>query len=586
MVIEINSNKLCNERQTIDLTNNRVLTLVGENGCGKSSILEEIFKQSVQLNDKTVVCFSSGQNETYSTIYLPYISNARNIVRKKDDADILGLDDIKTFFFSYDWSKLLVFFASILKKDGLTHNFLKEKYIDINEHNEDISSLLSFSIEVGQVYINAIAEALKKEETDFEIPTLRKTKFHQILEKLVTSKISADYEFDNTLRNSRVEINGSDVIQIFGRNKTDIFSFFSVATANDYFIDIKETELKFKNALSIKELSDGEFQLLAIYSIIDLFDSANTLFLLDEIDSHLYYKNIVNVWRTLNQINGKLITTSHISDSLVQNNYTSLKIVEKGKIVSDCIANELVDRLKNLSNSNEYYYKIASKISFIALVEDESDWIIFKELAKIKLGQNYDEIKINKIQIIKCSSGYSSQSERLGKAKVNWVENFIKVNSSFDTQSIFLICDRDDFTINDFHLNGVEIIGAHRYRKDFGERNKSKAYLLAWKRKQIENYLLSFSMLSNQGKLADINIELAAPYQLIANNPMDIRQVQDLEIKSKIQTIYVNNGQFRTANNPEGVDFNLLKSAISQVPATEISEDIENMYNFIVSKIN
>ncbi len=586
MVIEINSNKLCTERQTIDLTNNRVLTLVGENGCGKSSILEEIFKQSVQLNDKTVVCFSSGQNETYSTIYLPYISNARNIVRKKDDADILGLDDIKTFFFSYDWSKLLVFFASILKKDGLTHNFLKEKYIDINEHNEDISSLLSFSIEVGQVYINAIAEALKKEETDFEIPTLRKTKFHQILEKLVTSKISADYEFDNTLRNSRVEINGSDVIQIFGRNKTDIFSFFSVATANDYFIDIKETELKFKNALSIKELSDGEFQLLAIYSIIDLFDSANTLFLLDEIDSHLYYKNIVNVWRTLNQINGKLITTSHISDSLVQNNYNSLKIVEKGKIVSDCIANELVDRLKNLSNSNEYYYKIASKISFIALVEDESDWIIFKELAKIKLGQNYDEIKINKIQIIKCSSGYSSQSERLGKAKVNWVENFIKVNSSFDTQSIFLICDRDDFTINDFHLNGVEIIGAHRYRKDFGERNKSKAYLLAWKRKQIENYLLSFSMLSNQGKLADINIELAAPYQLIANNPMDIRQVQDLEIKSKIQTIYVNNGQFRTANNPEGVDLNLLKSAISQVPATEISEDIENMYNFIVSKIN
>lgn len=586
MVIEINSNKLCTERQTIDLTNNRVLTLVGENGCGKSSILEEIFRQSVQLNDKTVVCFSSGQNETYSTIYLPYISNARNIVRKKDDADILGLDDIKTFFFSYDWSKLLVFFASILKKDGLTHNFLKEKYIDINEHNEDISSLLSFSIEVGQVYINAIAEALKKEETDFEIPTLRKTKFHQILEKLVTSKISADYEFDNTLRNSRVEINGSDVIQIFGRNKTDIFSFFSVATANDYFIDIKETELKFKNALSIKELSDGEFQLLAIYSIIDLFDSANTLFLLDEIDSHLYYKNIVNVWRTLNQINGKLITTSHISDSLVQNNYNSLKIVEKGKIVSDCIANELVDRLKNLSNSNEYYYKIASKISFIALVEDESDWIIFKELAKIKLGQNYDEIKINKIQIIKCSSGYSSQSERLGKAKVNWVENFIKVNSSFDTQSIFLICDRDDFTINDFHLNGVEIIGAHRYRKDFGERNKSKAYLLAWKRKQIENYLLSFSMLSNQGKLADINIELAAPYQLIANNPMDIRQVQDLEIKSKIQTIYVNNGQFRTANNPEGVDLNLLKSAISQVPATEISEDIENMYNFIVSKIN
>ena len=85
--------------------------------------------------------------------------------------------------------------------------------------------------------------------------------------------------------------------------------------------------------------------------------------------------------------------------------------------------------------------------------------------------------------------------------------------------------------------------------------------------------------------MADINIELAAPYQLVANNPMNIRQIRDLEIKSKIQTVYVNNGQIITANNPEGVDFNQLKMAISQVPASEISEDIEKMYNFIVSKI-
>lgn len=262
-----------------------------------------------------------------------------------------------------------------------------------------------------------------------------------------------------------------------------------------------------------------------------------------------------------------------------------MRIVEKGKIIQNGIANDLVNRIKNLSNSSEYYFKVASKIPFIVLVEDESDWIIFNELAKIKMGINYSNSKFESIQVIKCSSGYSSQSERFGNSKKDWVDKFIDINSTFSTKVIFMICDRDEFTLNDFHnINGVEIIGAHRYSKKFNSQ-KSSAHLLSWKRRQIENYLLSFTMLSNNHKLEDINSELGDRYRLVETNTMDIRQIQDLEIKNKIQSLYVDNGQLKTPNNPEGINFEKLTIIIKDIPASEISEDIEKMYNFIVSKI-
>jgi hypothetical protein len=44
--------------------------------------------------------------------------------------------------------------------------------------------------------------------------------------------------------------------------------------------------------LEFEQLSDGEYQLLSIYALIDLFDSENTIFLFDEIDSHLHFNNI------------------------------------------------------------------------------------------------------------------------------------------------------------------------------------------------------------------------------------------------------------------------------------------------------
>ncbi len=58
-----------------------------------------------------------------------------------------------------------------------------------------------------------------------------------------------------------------------------IITFFTQAADNDYFFDKPTAQLNFKNDLFVSDLSDGEYQILFIYALLDLFDDEDTLFL-------------------------------------------------------------------------------------------------------------------------------------------------------------------------------------------------------------------------------------------------------------------------------------------------------------------
>ena len=79
MEIALAPNQLCTDRQT--LTVDKVATLIGENGCGKSTILHSIFNSRITGSEEEngrLICFTSGQNENFSGIF----SNRINRLRK------------------------------------------------------------------------------------------------------------------------------------------------------------------------------------------------------------------------------------------------------------------------------------------------------------------------------------------------------------------------------------------------------------------------------------------------------------------------------------------------------------------------
>lgn len=576
MVIEINSNKLCNERQTINFTNN-VLTLVGENGCGKSSILEAVFEKYIEDEQIRTICFSSGQNELFTNLFYRHKQRNRRYLQKEEN------QYISSFYFNYDWVRVLVFFASVLKQNGRVREFLVSRgYIDVNGE-DDVSSKLHFPFRIRKYYKARIDNEILEEakpDFDFETKLVRKSYFHEILVRLL-AVYNITFEFGDekyqTLFKRGLELNSSKVFQIFtDKDINRIFSFWAIATHTyERNIDIDECSLVFKNNMEFRQLSDGEYQLLSIYALIDLFDSNNTIFLFDEIDSHLYYRNLEKLWNVLkNQLSGKVITTTHIADSILRNDYDDLKLIERGKIENELTLRELAKRLTSVVGKEKFEFQLASRTKNIVLIDHEDDWMIFKKLASKKLNED-TSLVFSKIIPFQRTSNFNNNYDVFGLGKLKFVKEFKEqINgTNIQTQKIFLICDKDKLSRNSIS-NDLQVGFPNDY-KELKNFNNISTFLLSWKRLEIENYLLSVSMLNNKGKLNDLQNQFGRVQLSINDNLDDCADIEEFDAKALLHPLY----------KPNGFSETLLDNLIDLIPNEEISGDIVTMYTFLKDNI-
>lgn len=597
MELVIPANKIYNQPQSLTLDSS-VMTFVGENGCGKSAILESIFKKYLLdiQEDTDLFAFSSGNNESFSSIFQKNIRNIEKLVvddlsYDEEDESARINNAINTIYFDRSWVRLLLFFATALKRNGRVIEYLKSKdLVDVDGHGNDTTTYLSFPFRIRKYYSYKIITAREKEAVEPDFQSIRRTFLHQYLVKL------SEHFYDNfdiedeeaRIVKSKCIFDASDASLVFGNDTNRIFTFLAWATNYDQFIFRNDCELFFKGDLELNQLSDGEHQLLAIYALMDLFDSEKSLFLLDEVDSHLYYRNIQKLWEVFGAISGKVITTTHSADSIILNEFSNIKLVENGKIENDTVANKVLDRLESLAAGGNYKLTVAAKVKYLALVEDYFDWFIFTELCKKKVP-DFDLNVMQQIHYIKCSSGFYNNGQVFGDSKIKWVNSFNNHNTDSATKSVFLLCDRDNLPIQDIQNSGWVINAQNIQRPNKiqlkGAGNNRFAYLMSWKRREIENYLLSFTMLSAHGKLDEINHELAAANQLQANNPCDNDGIRNLDVKTKLQSLYLKDGLVHIPTDESGVDYNKLAAIIAEIPTNEISEDILNVYNFIKGKI-
>ena len=588
MKLTLAPNPLHDQSQTLYI--DKVATLIGENGSGKSTILHSIFSE--RLNSSGVsklrtVCFSSGQNESFSKNFNEHVRRIRR--RGKSMA-------LSSFYYDKTWSKLLVFLATTLIRDGKTRAFLLEKGYaeesqDINK--DDISSKLSFSFRIDKRYAQRVQAALKKEEVG-EKGTLRQTPFYRSLESFVEGLIDRNYLFEDKLPTREVELSSYELLSIkFARIDPDedidevdfgddpSISFLTQAV-NGNFINKRSFKLRLLGNIELDDLSDGEYQLLFLYALIDLFDGPQTLFLFDEADSHLHYKNVEKLWSLLHSIQGKAITTTHLLDSISakENSIEHLKVVEHGRINEDNKIKQLINRLSVLSRAKSVEFEVCGKLPNIALLDDYNDWIIFTKLAS---RAGLDVNRLATVHAMKKSSSYATVNETFGKSKIDWLHGLSKIESPLVTTQIFLICDRDEAALDWNTANGVQVNGKV-YREllnavQWPGGARVLPYLLAWKRREIKNYLLSYSALQHYRVLGQVNNAelLRAPCYLQQGNPGDNDDIRRLNAKSVIDPLINTDGV--------GLDTERLQAYIDLIPKEEISEDITNMYNFIIGKL-
>ncbi|KKD58532.1 ABC transporter ATP-binding protein [Grimontia sp. AD028] len=587
MQLTLAPNPLHDQPQTLHI--NKVATLIGENGSGKSTILQSIFSEGLNGGDHAhlrTVCFSSGQNESFSKHFNEHVKK----IRRRGKSMVLS-----SFYYDKTWSKLLVFLATALVRDGKTRTFLLEKGYakesqDINR--DDISSKLSFSFRVDKRYAQRVQDALKKEEVG-EKGTLRQTPFYRSLESFVEELIDREYLFEEKLSTKTIELSSYDLLSVkFARINPDedldevdfgddpSISFLTQAV-NGNFINKRSFKLKLLGNIELDDLSDGEYQLLFLYALIDLFDAPNTLFLFDEADSHLHYKNVEKLWSLLHSIQGHAITTTHLLDSISanENRIEHLKVVEHGRINEDNKIKQLISRLSVLSRAKSVEFEVCGKLPNIALLDDYNDWIIFTKLAA---RAGLDINRLATVHAMKKSSSYATANETFGKGKIDWLHGLSKIESPLVTTQIFLICDRDEAALDWNAANGVQVNG-QVYREllnaiQWPRGTNVSPYLLAWKRREIKNYLLSYTALAHHNLLGQINNgDIAQRNHLQSNNPGDNDDIRRMNVKDIINPLINTDG--------EGLDPAKLQTYIDLIPPAEISEDITNMYNFIIGKL-
>lgn len=598
MELIIPKNKIYNQQQTLQLDSS-VLTFVGENGCGKSAILESIFRKYLVdiQQDTDLFAFSSGNNESFSSIFQRNIRNIEKLVvddlsyDEAENANARIRNAINTIYFDPSWVRFLLFFATALKRNGKVIEYLKSKnLVDVDGQGNDMTTHIGFPFRIRKNYNYKIINAKRREENNPEFQSIRRTFLHQYQVRL-TDHLFEDFDIEED--EARIVktwkwFHAKNAALVLGNDTNKIFTFLAWATNFDNFIFRGDCKLIFKGGLELNQLSDGEHQLLAIYALMDLFDSEKALFLLDEVDSHLYYRNIKKLWDVFGVIKGKVITTTHSADSIILNEFSNIKLVDKGKIENDTVANKILDRLESLSAGGNYKLTIAAKVKYLALVEDYFDWFIFTELCKKKVA-DFDLNVMQQIHYIKCSSGFYNNGQVFGDSKIKWINSFNNHNSDSATKSVFLLCDRDNLPIQDIQNSGWVINAQNIQRPNKiqlkGAGNNRFAYLMSWKRREIENYLLSYTMLSAHGKLNEINHELSAANQLQAGSPCDNDGLRNLDVKSKLQPLYLKDGLAYIPTDESGVDYNKLAAIIAEIPTNEISEDILNVYNFIKGKI-
>lgn len=607
MELTLGSNPLYAEEQKLKI--NKYTALIGENGSGKSSILQSIFEGKMAgtlLLDWKVVCFSSGHNERYSKEFTKYLKQARKSKH--------GLS-LNCFFYDKSWSPLLIFLASILKKEGKVRELLRSLDLvsESDDLGDDISTSLTSSFRIDKQFLSKVAQALKQEESG-EIETLRSTPYFRSLSSFIENTVDREYDFENTISKRNITITSENIFSTSFESPIDesqekiiehpSVTFLTQAIDADNPITKDSLRLVFNNEITLNDISDGEYQLLFIYSLLDLFDSEKTLFLLDEADSHLHYRNISKLWSAISDAEGKSLITTHLLDSISEIGVEHINVVKKGSVLPYTERKELQARLEELSNIKKAKLKTYSLHERIVLMDNENDWEIFSRLVKKKLRDiNGVERKLNKFCCISVPSGWDMHTSKFANSKMKWLESFFSYidGSSPKTDNIYLICDRDNLPLDSIDNETLELKGGKDFIKSSINKSALKASLMVWRRREVKHYLLSFSALKHHGLLEKINNDLLGLASHLHKNMTGDEQclVNNLGQKIPILTRHIpeetdyNNGLALLSSekvknilgplieNSDGMSIELLEKYIDLIPAEEISADIISMYEYI-----
>ncbi len=517
--LKVNLNKRKNFRQAEIPLFSGLNVLIGTNGSGKSSLMESLFSAYLDDSDKSIVGFTSGQNENFTELFATHLAK----VRKQLNSGKVSA--VKTLFFDRKWSSLLILLSTFLRRAnkveggfsaaGMCSQYLLDKGYRIRD--------FSFSLQVPKKFFElykvdefqtSYFAQLVEQLTDVDANTKAAQKPKLISLSEIGSDAPTSTVQDGVLSN-QVILGLSRILEsLSGAHHERIEQlhyltyFFQIASITESYVDMEGNNLEFEmrgQGVDFRHISDGEYQLLSVYAIVDLFGDEFDFILLDEVDSHVHTSAIPCLWSTLSEIKKSVVVTSTHSP-------ISLKYIDSNRILSlkGGSVREGITKLADLQlifdskHSSENVLALCFRFAKqIILIDSLKDWEILIELFRRKLGADFNkglqDYSIQELSSTRENFHQDKDSKDKFVAKLSHIyshELSPEDHKKIDLRLLVSLKDRDGEALKNTYLNQGEFFAITQEKQPLAlsQRKKIELIDIYLHRREIENYLLTESV--------------------------------------------------------------------------------------------
>jgi len=381
--IEIGKNRVNGYKNLIDFkldftTQDGLTILIGNNGSGKSNLLEAISLIFYKL-------YNDDLDSLDFKFLVEYEKNNKNI----------KINNIRNLKFRIDNVETTkdIFYTSL-------NDNTPDKIFTIYSGEElrlweecDIAILLLFIKDENK--ISTILNGCKIDKIMLNIHNTNLDKFHRTSPNNITKVFNAlKIKLDTNKKVSFEEFKTTKYINEYG-DETEIISVLqelyyillvALLPIEDDYKTLNKIKIEFDNDLTIAEFSEGQKKEILITFITEVLASRNSLFLLDEPDSHIHpikKLNLINILK--NSDTQSIIMTTHSPTLIREIEAKHLVLIQDGK-AKDA---DKIDLLKEITDGKwaiDSLNNILIANKDILLVEGKTD-IEYIEIALSKLRE-------------------------------------------------------------------------------------------------------------------------------------------------------------------------------------------------------